>query len=215
LPYIKIKQLESGDTDYLNRDAYNPEENNSAIMIFCDIGKVKKDKTKNWDIKTLCLHLVDKFVQQKFFDELRTIEQLGYICNTSKGFIGSLEYPTFGYFYRIQSNVKNPEYLEIRINKFIENALDIINKIDVEILEKYKEILRDTFSIRDDNLSDEFSRNTSEIMKGDYMFERKEYLKDALNNIDVDMIKQFYKKYFINTNKRRMRIVKITSIKHK
>ncbi len=59
-------------------------------------------------------------LKEKFFNKLRTQEQLGYIVNTQVLSFGKVLH--FG--FRVQSSHKSAEYLEHRINDFLKELKD-------------------------------------------------------------------------------------------
>ena len=65
------------------------------------------------------LLIFDLLISKEFFNNLRTKEQLGYIVNANNGIYGTLDKQYLNYNFVVQSNIKDVEYLEERINKFV------------------------------------------------------------------------------------------------
>jgi len=87
--------------------AINP---NSAIMSYFQLGEF------NYEDSTT-LQCLMNLINEPVFSQLRSQEQLGYIVNSA--FISKNK--MLGAIIYIQSNQKGPEYLESRINAFIES----------------------------------------------------------------------------------------------
>ena len=117
-PFRRNVVLQSG-VNYVYRQtcrSFNPEEVNSAIenvYIFgVEIGP-SDDRTGLYS--EAMLQLISHLLSEPCFDQLRTKEQLGYIVNVSHTKIGQI----LALRAIVQSNHKDPDYLDERIESFL------------------------------------------------------------------------------------------------
>ena len=86
-----------------------PIENiNSGIMVYYHLGSIENQETR------ILGRLLGQILEEPFFDQLRTKEQLGYIVHCSY----SEKNAAAGLVFLIQSE-RSPEYLNHRINEFL------------------------------------------------------------------------------------------------
>ena len=78
----KIMKLDEGEENIYIRKTLNKADDNYVIYLFFEIGTVIKNATGNWKEIILCISLIDIHVREKFFSQLRTIEQYGYIVKS-------------------------------------------------------------------------------------------------------------------------------------
>jgi insulysin len=159
------------------------------------------------------LHIVTVFLTEKFFNQLRTIEQLGYIVSCSISKIGYIEEQTYGIAFLIQSPKKLPDDLKVRIKQFIYDQYNTLEDFNDG---NFKEIIKTTINYltkNDDNIYDEFIRNLNEISMGDYMFNIKNVYKTNAFSLSLKKFKEMYYEYLINRETRKIRMVKLYCLK--
>lgn len=110
--------------DYIYRQhsaCFNPEELNSAVDICYFIaeeeGRLPSSASESSDLiaKSAMLSLVAHLLSEPAFDQLRTKEQLGYIVHASASRVSHANCLRF----IVQSNHKDPVYLDGRVESFI------------------------------------------------------------------------------------------------
>lgn len=90
----------------------------------------------NRDIRSVSGRLIHQICHERFFRELRTQEELGYIVNASVWSFHSVEYLVF----LVQSE-KSVDFLESRINRFVCELIESIKTMCDEDFETFKESL--------------------------------------------------------------------------
>lgn len=88
------------------------------------------------DIKSASGRLIHQICNERFFKELRTQEELGYIVSTTVRSFHSAEYLVF----MVQSE-KPVEFLESRINRFVSELTESIRSMSDDDFETFKESL--------------------------------------------------------------------------
>ena len=104
----------------------NPDNPNSCVVSYFEVS-YRKDEERN-----AVARVMYKFLEEPFFNTLRTQEQLGYIV---KSFTHNYKtpYTPIWHCFKIQSSVKDAEYCEHRINAFLEDKLQNWEPTDAEV----------------------------------------------------------------------------------
>ncbi|SSD58379.1 related to A-factor-processing enzyme [Saccharomycodes ludwigii] len=135
------------------------------------------------------MELFTQIIHEPCFNQLRTIEQLGYVV-----FSGTLSPTSPYYFLRIlvQSEYTS-NYVESRIYHFIKHTIhEVLNKMTVEDFEAIKRGVIGTLSQKFKNLGEETSRFNNAISSGDLNFEKNERRARIVATITLENIKTFY-----------------------
>jgi insulysin len=122
--------------------------------------------------------LLGQIADEPCFDQLRTKEQLGYVVFSG----ASLHNTWLGYRILIQSE-RTPEYLEARIDSFLNDLGSIIRDMPNDKFEKLKNSLINKRLERLKNLSSECNRFSTHILNEAYDFEQGEHL--TAENMDL------------------------------
>ena len=140
------------------------------------------------------LKIIHSFLQEKFYDQLRTKESLGYIVTL----LMTESTGSYCLLGLVQSNSKTPEFSAKRIRKFIKDSFELVKNIsddDFKLQVNSRLVLE---SKKDENLKDNVTSNWSEINEDRYKFDKKEKNCEILNNCNKEELIKFYEKYFIN-----------------
>jgi insulysin len=97
----------------------------------------------------------------------------------------------------VQSPVKSPEYISVKITEFLLENYESIQKITAEEFNKYVNSILTLMKSKDLKLSAEVSRNYVEIMYRDYTFDICEKQIQYLEKIKKEDLIHFYEKHFI------------------
>lgn len=222
---IKVDALENGEEEIYMLKNYNQSENDSIINTFFEIGQIKEGLTKDWDTTIFKLGLITMITQEKFFNQLRSKEQSGYIV---KSLINKLGSPNrskdkdnrdnigyvYGLSYIIQSPKKDPIMLRKRIKNFIVKMGDYINEMTDDEFNEYVKVFVINLKKDDVNLYEEFGRNSECITNKTYMFGMEEHLASVSSKITKDAFYKFYDQHFLNKDSRKIRIVEMYSSAH-
>ena len=114
--------------------------------------------------------LIDRMCSEEFFNELRTIEELGYVCFSSIKRIYSKEMLGF-----VVQSEKSVDFLEKRILKFIEDFKNRIKNISEGDFEVFKDSLISSYEEPITNLESltSFILSQYEINQIDLDFNKK------------------------------------------
>jgi secreted Zn-dependent insulinase-like peptidase len=165
----------------------NPNDKDSSVMSIYQCGFIN-------DKEIQYLKILHSFLQEKFYNQLRTKESLGYVVSLLMT-ESSGSYCLLGL---VQSNSKTPEFCAKRIRKFIKDSFELVKNISDDEFKLHVNSRLVLESKKDENLNEEFLRNWSEISEDRYKFDKKEKNCEILNNANKEEFIKFYEKYFIN-----------------
>jgi len=179
----------SYDTPFNNRKIIivHPDKNqkSSSVMFYYNVGPFLP---KN----NLLLFIIVDILADKFFDELRTKKQLGYLVSMNVNNIMNN--------YAITQNVQSDQSISViieSIDYFNKNLFSFIKESEMD---EYKERVRNYLNIRDTNTHEVFSRIQSEIFNRTFLFNRKELLIKHIESITFNDIKKFIKRVINDKN---------------
>lgn len=107
--FRRVVQLPIGTDVYTRKSHSNPADNNSAIDVFYEIAP---RGNHNIDV---CTELLSEIMSKDAFHELRTVQQLGYIVQSSVTYCDYV----IGIMFLIQSTVADPDKLLCRVDEFL------------------------------------------------------------------------------------------------
>ena len=165
----------------------NPKEKSSSLISVYQTGLLNK-------IDIIYLYLISSYLEDKFYDQLRTKEALGYIV-----LLGPLN--TFGYCgiqNIVESNSKTPEFCAERVRNFYKEIYQKIKDITEEEFQMFAKDLYNTLDKKDDNLYEVFMRNWEKIRENTYEFDKIEKSKENLKKCNKEGFIKFFEKYFID-----------------
>lgn len=125
-------------------------------------------------------NLIKNILSTKFYDELRTKEQLGYIVNLLM-YHNNTDY----YIFELVQSSKDIQFVKNKMNKFNDNILNIINNTDINI---YKKSLKKLLESPEESMDDLYYDNLNEIIRNRFLFNIKELLLKQLETINKDDI---------------------------
>lgn len=164
----------------------NIKETSNCVTYYYFVGKFIP---KDFILLNLCINILT----QKFFNELRTEKQLGYLVR-----MGINVYrDNFYIMQKIQSD-KSVEFIEENINLFNKKILLLIKDSDFNAFVK---TLQNNLSHPDNSLNEKFARYKPEISLRYYLFNRREILLDKLSQITKNDLIDFVKNIINDKNK--------------
>ncbi|KAM5441709.1 metalloprotease [Microsporum ferrugineum] len=140
-------------------------------------------------LRAKCL-LFGQMTNEPAFDQLRTKEQLGYVVWSGARYSST----TLGYRVIIQSERDN-QYLESRIDSFLENFGETLLSMSQEEFEGHRRSIINKRLEKLKNLSSETSRFWSHIGSEYFDFTQHEVDAAALDELTKDDIIAFYRQY--------------------
>lgn len=109
----------------------NKHENNSIVSYICQLGYDEIIDEDKWYHNHCCLNILDDILEELFFNELRTKDQLGYYVKCYKFPLGYIQNPFKTYMFCVQTNLNLEMVLE-KIKEFIKYAYDYLKRLSVE-----------------------------------------------------------------------------------
>lgn len=170
----------------------NPSNENSACHIMIQsLGKSNKDH--------VLIELLSAVLDEPFYNELRTKQQLGYIV--ASGIKGIAEARTLSFI--VQSSIAPTNELSLAILKFLDSAEPkILEKISRSDLAVYVKSLIEKKTDPDKELSVEATRNWSEISTGRLQFNRLQREAAALLDIKKEDLLDFWRRIYADNGRR-------------
>ncbi|KAF8996136.1 insulin-degrading enzyme [Cyathus striatus] len=162
----------------------NPEEVNSSLTYYLHFGSATELRMR------VVSALLAQMLTEPAFDILRTKQQLGYIVSCSSTTLpGSSER---GLRVLVQSE-KGPDYLEQRVEAFLEEMKTRFEEMPLEEFESQKSGLEKKWLEVDKNLDDEVGRFITHISSGHLDFLRNDkdvaFLKSVTKEDVLDLFK--------------------------
>ncbi|CDW84143.1 insulin-degrading enzyme [Stylonychia lemnae] len=184
LPYNYLAEYEE-----LNADTENP--NSAALAIY------------QYELKTPLKQAINsvlfQLLKEPFFNQLRTQQQLGYIVQCAPMITRKVIHGKF----LVQSSVKDPDYLILKMNEFLLNIRDnVIPTLTDEQIETSKKAIINSLQQKDLNLGQEAGRYWDEILTGDYEFSSREIKIEALRQVQKQDVIEYFNELFFNNPKR-------------
>jgi len=202
----RIKTLNDGEVKIVYNDTHpNLSEENSATKIIFEIGNIDRRK----GLVDICLLMISgNFIGEKFFNEIRTNRQLGYIVRSSIDKLGDYVLPLYGYSLLVQSKTTNPDEIESIMIDFID-GLSMNNPEEFELA---KQSIIERMQEESQTLVSDFLLNMDAIIGEHYLFDIKNIMANCVADIEFDEAVRFYDKYFRGSG-RKLRISKVWSPK--
>ncbi|GMH92634.1 hypothetical protein TL16_g12404, partial [Triparma laevis f. inornata] len=141
----------------------NPQNFNAATTLVVQSSKF--DMRSNLIIEISCAIL-----SERFYEELRTIKQLGYVVNLSVKGLGDGR----GAIFTVMSGSYGSKILEKEIEIFLEKSVEVLESIGGREFKTVVKGLGERKSENDKRLGQEFVRNWAEIVGEKYVFDRRE-----------------------------------------
>lgn len=155
---VKLEPATVYEKSYVNPEEKNA--NNCCRVLFAHCQR--RDHKE-----AAVLNILHGILKEPFFNQLRTQEQLGYIVQCSQQSIGHMLHLTF----LVQSSHKDPDFLESRINAFLEAHRAILPT--QEQVDKLKQAAIAELSQKPKSLYEEMNRNWNFILD-EYDFDHRE-----------------------------------------
>lgn len=194
-PIIRSLILPRGSNFVYKKELRDPANVNHCIESWFYVGDRGDRQVR---AKTL---LVDQMIHEPAFDQLRTKEQLGYIV-----FSGLRNFATTcGLRFLVQSE-KSPEYLDGRIEAFLTQFGNMLDKMSESEFEGHKRslIIKRLEKLR--NLDQESSLHWAQISTEFYDFEQAQQDAAHVKNLTKAEMKEFFDTYFSPSSPTRARI---------
>ena len=183
------------------------ENESSTILLYFQIGNFyyiennifhKNIYEQNIKYKSL-LFIIHSIFYEIFYDELRTIQQIGYDVDLTT----SNENSTFGLYFYITSQKYNPDEMIEKIKNFIVcHDINDENNFSDDDFESYKKSVINELSQKPLTLEEEYLRDFSFISNRTYKFSlRQDLINYINNNITKQDVIDFFNEYIYKNAK--------------
>ncbi|XP_024375007.1 insulin-degrading enzyme-like 1, peroxisomal isoform X1 [Physcomitrium patens] len=204
MPERRIMCLEAG-TEWLYPTAgFNPDDENSAVGIFF---QAERDCSRS----NVLLELFTMTAKEQHFNQLRTVEQLGYFVDLYEKHYENIR----GVQITIQSTIKDPTHLDQRTEAFFLMFERELQKMTDEDFKNHAAVLLDVKMEKYKNLWEESDFYWREINGGSLQFDRSDMEVQALKELKKeDLIAFFNQKIRCNGSERKKLSVHVFGNQH-
>ncbi|CRK98493.1 CLUMA_CG011850, isoform A, partial [Clunio marinus] len=144
------------------------------------------------DNSNVFLDLVSQIMSEPCYNILRTQEQLGYIVFSGVRKANGAK----GLRILVQST-KHPEFVESRIENFLNLMITEIDQMSLEEFERHKEALKAQKLEKPKRLSSQYSHYMNEISLQQYHFDRSEKEVEIMSSITKEQVLEYYKLFIV------------------
>ncbi|KAI4300786.1 hypothetical protein L6164_034122 [Bauhinia variegata] len=180
----RVVKLESGTGYFYPSKCLNPDNENSALVHYIQVGR---DDFK-LNVKLQLFALIAK---QPAFHQLRSVEQLGYITVLMQRNDSGIR----GLQVIVQSTVKGPGDIEQRVEAFLEMFETKLREMTIDEFKSNVNTLIDMKLERHKNLREETAFYWREIYDGTLKFDRKDFEVEALRHLTHRELIDFFNEY--------------------
>lgn len=168
------------------------DERNSAIVLSYYLGEINYDdkntKTFENNYFIFCMaKLISSYMQEPFFDNLRTRQQLGYIVKSKISEYGYSKNPIVTFDFFIQSPNYTSKELQKRILEFINHF-----ELNKEKFKSYIENCKTEIIKKSETMIEEFIYYFTKIQNNSYLFNFKQIIYDTYTKITYEMFEEFF-----------------------
>jgi len=180
LPVNREGTLPEGLTQWNVRDVLDEEEKNNCARFCIQIPNTLSNNA--------LLRVLSQSMQAKFFANLRTKQQLGYIVSSTFSILQ-------GYLYLIcYVQTEYPlDYVQSRIEAFLAEFWSSMlhGDIDGNDFNKFKDAVITKLAVQPKSYTEEFGRHWSCIFDRSYDFYKRQHLIEYISGIDMKLLQSF------------------------
>jgi insulysin len=181
--------LPEGYLGVYQKDMVDSKNLNSAIDYMIQGGAIS-DKADRANAQLMC-----QILQEPCYNQLRTVEQLGYVVQSGTRSLGN----TIGMAIIVQSE-RDPIHLEHRIEHLLENRIaKMLEDMTEEEFQKQVQSLIQKKLERPKNLKQESERYWDQIVSGFYNFQVIQEDVQELEGMTLERIRLFFKEHVLPT----------------
>ncbi|KAG0597423.1 hypothetical protein M758_UG337100 [Ceratodon purpureus] len=181
LPERRIMCLEAGSEWLYPTAGFNPDDENSAVGIFF---QAERDCARS----NVLLELFTLTAKEQHFNQLRTVEQLGYYVDLYEKHYENIR----GVQITIQSTIKDPTQLDQRTEAFFLMFERELQRMSDEEFKNHAAVLMDVKMEKYKNLWEESDFFWREINGGSLQFDRRDIEVKALKELKKEDLITFF-----------------------
>ncbi|KRW98246.1 Metalloenzyme, LuxS/M16 peptidase-like protein [Pseudocohnilembus persalinus] len=194
LPYrqVILEQNKILKFEYsLDQELGNEEEPNSCLFTYY------QGRSETPEVLMLT-KILKNFIQEPFFDQLRTNEQLGYYVEAQDEYMRGIT----GIQFVVQSSVADPNKIATRIDAFLEERKEKIEALTQEEFDIYRQSALVKMTQKEDNMYEEARYYYQEVKFHTYKFDRKEHIIENISKFTLQDLKDYFYEIFFEKNQR-------------
>ncbi|XP_048142038.1 insulin-degrading enzyme-like 1, peroxisomal isoform X1 [Rhodamnia argentea] len=180
----RVVKLGTGLSHFYCAEGLNPCDENSALVHYI---QVHQDDV----VMNVKLQLFALIAKQPAFHQLRSLEQLGYITVLMQ----RNDYGIRGLQFIIQSTVKGPGHIDLRVEEFLKMFESKLSQVTNEEFKSNVNALIDMKLEKHKNLREECAFYWREISDGTLKFDRRETEVAALRQLTQEELLDFFNEY--------------------
>eukprot|EP01127_Copromyxa_protea_P008826 TRINITY_DN2034_c0_g1_i1.p1 TRINITY_DN2034_c0_g1~~TRINITY_DN2034_c0_g1_i1.p1 ORF type:complete len:979 (-),score=187.89 TRINITY_DN2034_c0_g1_i1:64-2946(-) len=201
----RVVKLESGKEYILSEVEPNVDNENSAITQWYQVGLVDDI------VLDVQLSILSDLLKDRCFHQLRTQQQLGYIVWSGKREVHSVT----GYKVTVQSPVKDPAYIDDRIEEFLKNSLEWLKtELTDEEYQNFVSARIVKYSEKIPSLARLHDEYWPEISNFSYKFDFHIKSAEIAKTVKKEDVIGFFEKYVLNPETRKKFSSRVYGNKH-
>lgn len=173
---IRATAIEEGHSFHIEQNLEDDSNENSCAVTYYEVG-VEGDSLN----KKLTNTIMMQFLNEPFFNQLRTQQQLGYVVFSrpvnNRGVLGVQ--------FMVQSPTRSCEYIVNCINEYLVGMRQKVLDISKEDFQTQRDAVKIKLAEQDLNLAGEYARNWNELSTHKYNFDRQSEEVAALDDISA------------------------------
>ncbi|GLT96003.1 hypothetical protein SLE2022_136530 [Rubroshorea leprosula] len=200
----RVVKLERGMNYFYSKEGLNPSDENSALLHYIQVHR--DDFMLNVKLQLFAL-----IAKQPTFHQLRSVEQLGYITVLWQ----RNDFGIHGLQFIIQSTVKGPEHIDLRVQAFLQMFETQLYKMTQDEFKSNVNALIDMKLDKHKNLREESRFYWREISDGTLKFDRIEAEVAALRQLTQPELIDFFNEYIkVGAPQKRTLSVRVVGKEH-
>ena len=182
---LKVTKVPKSKEEFFILPLTDTNNTNSAVASLYQIGPET--------VRDECLiSLVESYLEEPFFDQLRTKEQVGYVVSSYSHKMRGI----FHFVFLVQSSTHSPDDVFNKISGFVNGVLNEIREVSEKKFAKLKKSTVETSLKKDLSLYEEFQRLRHEVDSAAFCFDRKKKLKEMMAGLVKEDFIEFCEKIF-------------------
>ncbi|KAG0325326.1 Insulinase (Peptidase M16) [Dissophora globulifera] len=173
------------------RNSTDPSNLNSGIEYYVQVDNLSTTTATEQRTSQALIQIMAQIIQEPCFNQLRTIEQLGYVVQSGVRRLGG----TSGLKIVVQSE-RDPIYVENQIENFLRTRIaQLLDNMTEEAYQKQVQSLIQRKLEKPKNLGQESKRYWDQITSGYYDFEEVELDVKEMERATLAMAREFFQQW--------------------
>jgi len=142
--------------------------------------------------------IVAQYMDEPFFNQLRTQEQLGYVVISRHKVVRDV----LGYWVMVQSEKQGCSHLRNSMDKCLEEFREKVQKLSDEDFQKSRDSVLTTISEKVKNQNEAFAQDYGEIVHHRYQFDRQDHEIAMIKTLTKADFQAYYERFLFTERKR-------------